>query len=127
MEQGDAVEPEPWAAAKGQEDARMGMGLMVLRDLLHVPRTLWTLWRGTGQQDSAVPRHCEHTGSASSLSKSPGSLWQHQHPSGSLPFGVALAPSWPGESHRPGAGEDGSDAQFHQIMALQLPWPQSCS
>lgn len=32
----------------------------------------------------------------------------------------------PGESWRLGDAEAGGDVQFHQLMALQLPWPQSC-
>lgn len=32
----------------------------------------------------------------------------------------------PSESHRLGDVEDGCDTQSHQLMALQLPWPQSC-
>lgn len=119
MEERDAVEPDPWAAVRGEEGARMG----IRADGAQRP--------AAGPQEQASRTQLfPSTASMLGLHPHSQSLQEHcgssQHLSGSLPFGAALAPSWPGDSHRLGAAEDGGGAQSRQLMALQLPWPQSC-
>lgn len=118
--------------ARGQ-----GLGLMALRDLLHVP------WDNCGCCDGA---HASRTQPFPNAGTPPGmhplscssqcrrlrhhcSGHQRLGGSPSLPLSSSVQPSHhlnPGEGQGLGDAEDGGDVQSHQLMALQLPWPQGC-
>lgn len=47
---GGCIEPDPWAAVRGQKDTGMG-----IRDLFHIPRMLGTLWGAQASRTQLFP------------------------------------------------------------------------